>query len=188
MIIPVCGHDPSLTHWGIAKAELDLTNGFLSTPELYIIEPEVIKTKQIRTNSSDLYRAEQLAQKAWEFAKDCKVSFVEIPVGSQSASAMKSYGVCVGVLGSMRNHGIELIEVTASEVKKSLTGNKNATKKQMIEEAVSLYPDANWPTRTIKGQVQITSKAEHAADAIASIHAGVLTPAFQTLMRLLEKV
>lgn len=188
MIIPVAGMDPSFTHWGIAKANLCLDSGELSTPQLTIIEPEKLNTKQIRVNSSDMFRSEQLAEEVLRVAQSCKVMFVEVPVGSQSARAMTSYGVCVGILGMLRSMGHQIIEVTASEVKYHLTGNKNATKQNMIDEAVKLYPNSNWPTRKLKGKVEITSKAEHAADAIAAIHAGVHTPAFQTLMRLLEKV
>jgi hypothetical protein len=52
----------------------------------------------------------------------------------------------------------------------------------MIDQAVKLYPQANFPRN--RGKVQ--EKAEHVADAIAAIHAGVMTPVFQNLMRLLE--
>lgn len=182
--IPVAGFDPSLTHWGIAEAELDLITGYLSTPKLTLIEPEKNKNKQVRQNSTDLFVAEQLARTALEVAQRSKVVFVEVPVGSQSARAMASYGVCVGVLGTLKAQGISLIEVTAFEVKRSFTGDKNATKQQMIDQAVNLYPDANFPRQGTR----IVAKAEHVADAIASIHAGVLTPVFQNLMRLYKEV
>ena len=184
MIIPVAGFDPSLTHWGIAEAELDLSTGYLSTPNLTLIEPEKIKAKQVRQNSTDLFVAEQLAAVVWPIARKAKVVFVEVPVGSQSARAMASYGVCVGILGALRAEGISLVEVTAFEVKKTFTGNKNATKQAMIDRALELYPEANFPRQ---GQ-RVVAKAEHVADAVASIHAGVLTPTFQNLMRLFEKV
>lgn len=183
MKIPVVGMDPSLTHWGIASAELDLTTGFLSTPDLVLIEPEKLTHKQVRQNSTDLFVAEQLAAEALKTARNVKAVFVECPVGSQSARAMASYGVCVGILGTMRAEGIQLIEVTALEVKKGFTGDKNATKQQMIDKAVELYPEANFPNQ--KGR--ILAKTEHLADAIAAIHAGVNTPLFQNLMRLLQQ-
>lgn len=184
MKIPVAGFDPSLTHWGIAEAELDLVTGYLSTPQLTLVKPEKIKAKQVRQNSTDLFVSEQLAKIAFDVARRSKVVFVEVPVGSQSARAMASYGVCVGVLGALRAEGISLIEVTAFEVKKTFTGDKNATKQRMIDQALHLYPDANFPRQ---GQ-RVVAKAEHVADAIAAIHAGVLTPTFQNLMRLFQKV
>lgn len=181
MKIPVVGFDPSLTHWGIAQAELDLTTGFLDTPVLQVVEPKKIKHKQVRQNSIDLDVAHQLAKSAYSAAKTAKVIFVEVPVGSQSARAMASYGVCVGILGSMLADGIQLIEVTATEVKRAFTGNSNATKRQMIDQALEFYPDANFP----RWRGQVTDAAEHVADALGAIHAGVKTPLFQNLMRLL---
>lgn len=187
MIIKVAGFDPSLTHWGIAEAELDLNGGYLSTPKLTIVEPTELKGKQVRNNSNDLHRSEQLSRFAIESAKNAQAVFVEVPVGSQSARAMASYGICVGVLGSIRAMDIPIIEVTATETKLALTGLKNASKKQMIEAALKLYPDANWPWYNRKGETLMADKAEHVADAVGTIHAGVLTPTFQNLMRLLER-
>lgn len=184
MDIPVVGMDPSLTNWGLAEGILNLTTGHLSGVSLSLIEPEKIKGKQVRQNSVDLFVAEQLAAKAMEAAHRAKVVFVECPVGSQSARAMASYGVCVGILGAIRASGVPLIEVTATESKLALTGDKNATKQLMIDTAVRLYPDANFP----RWRGEIVSKAEHVADAIAAIHAGVNTSTFENLMRLFRKV
>lgn len=183
MKISVVGFDPSLTNWGIAECELDLTTGYLDTPHLTLIEPEKLTHKQVRQNSTDLFVSEQLAKSALSAARKSKVVFVEVPVGSQSARAMASYGMCVGILGAIRAEGIPLIEVTANEVKFSFTGCKNATKRAMIDQAVALYPKANFPRQ----RGRIVDKAEHVADAIAAIHAGVNTPMFQNLMRLYDK-
>lgn len=190
MIIPVLGMDPSLLHWGLAEADLDLGTGYLTTPTLTVLEPVEINSKQVRVNSNDLYRAEQLAKVVIAKATKAKAVFVECPVGSQSARAMASYGICVGILGALRASGVQLIEVTASEVKSALTGNKTASKRDMIDSAISLYPEANFPVykRAVKGKLkgQITATAEHVADAIGAIHAGVQVPLFQNLMKLYQ--
>lgn len=191
MKIAVCGMDPSLSHWGIASSELDLTTGFLDTPVLEVVEPEKLTHKQVRQNSTDLFVADQLAVQALAAARAAKVVFVEVPVGSQSARAMASYGVCVGILGAIRAEGIQLIEVTANEVKSAFTGCKNATKQQMVETALDRYPDANFPRYKKNGKGfkkgEVMSTAEHVADAIGAIHAGVNTPMFQNLLRLYDK-
>lgn len=184
MKIPVVGFDPSLRNWGIAESMLDLDTGYLDTPVLSIVETVDLTGKQVRQNSNDLYVAEQLAKGAIPAARGAKAIFVEVPVGSQSARAMASYGVCVGVLGAIRSLGIPLIEVTPTEVKVAFTGNKTATKEEMIAEAIKLYPQANFPNQ----RGRITAKAEHVADAIAAIHAGVNTPMFQNLLRLFSGV
>lgn len=184
MKIPVVGFDPSLRNWGFAASELDLTTGYLDTPRLGLISVKDESGKQVRKNCKDLHIAEQLAKTALTEARKAKVVFVEVPVGSQSARAMASYGVCIGVLGAIRAEGIPLVEVTPTEVKLAFTGDKNATKEKMITEALRLYPDANFPRHA----GQVSGKAEHVADAIGAIHAGVHTPMFQNLLRLYSEV
>jgi Holliday junction resolvasome RuvABC endonuclease subunit len=190
MKIPVVGFDPSMTGWGIAESELDLTTGYLDTPLLRVLEPKKITSKQVRQNSVDLDVAEKLSKEVFAAARRAKVVFAEVPVGSQSARAMCAYGVCVGILGALRAEGIQIIEVTATEVKLALTGDDQATKKAMIAQAVALYPTANFPRQAKNGKGfrkgDLTAKAEHVADAIGAIHAGVLTPMFQNLLRLYQ--
>ena len=185
MIIPVAGFDPAFANWGIAEGKLDLNTGIFDNVDLSIVQTKKGKSKQVRTNSDDMQRAEDISEQAFQVGTRNKVIFVECPVGSQNASGMKAYGVSVGVLGALRSQGVQVIEVTAYEVKKALTGNKNASKELMIKTAMELYPEANWP---IRGGEVIAGKAEHMADAIGAIHAGVATPAFQQLMTLLQKV
>lgn len=189
MRIPVVGFDPSMRHWGIAEGTLDLDTGFLEDLHLSLIEPKGKTHKQVRTNSIDMTIAQELYEKALPAALKAKAIFVEVPVGSQSASAMKGYGMCVGVIGSMRANNIQLIEVTANEVKLALSGNKNASKEQMIKAGLAQYPGANWPRHSQRGKGfakgDIQNSAEHVADAIGAIHAGVNTPVFQNMLRLL---
>lgn len=186
MRIPIIGMDPSFRNWGLAAAELDLETGILSTPHLSVIKTgEEPKGKQVRQNSYDLEAAEFLAKNIFPEAQKAKAVFVEVPHGSQSAAAMKGYGICLGVLGSLRSFGIPIIEVSEMESKKLFTGNRKATKEQMIAKAMEHYPEANWPYH--QGHVS-AAKAEHMADAIAAIHAGVNTQLFQSIMRLYAKV
>lgn len=185
MKITVLGMDPAMRNWGLANSVLDLDTGVLDTPVLHVICPKDAEGKQVRQNSSDLHLCHQLAEVVLPLARKAQVIFVEIPVGSQSARAMASYGFCIGVLGAVRAEGIPLVEVTALEVKKALYGAKDATKAQMIEAGMAQYPDANWPSHN--GAIS-AAKAEHVADAIGAIHAGVNTPMFQNLLRLFAKV
>jgi hypothetical protein len=187
MIIPVMGMDPSFTNWGLGSVDLDLTTGIPSTPYIQLIEPLELSGKNIRVNSNDLHRAEQIARVVIEGAKKVKAVFAEVPVGSQSARAMASYGICVGIISTIRAMGIPVIEVTAIESKLALTGKKTATKLEMIEAAFQTYPEANWLIGTKgKEKGKLIAKNEHMADAIAAIHAGVNTPVFQQLMHILK--
>ena len=167
----------------MAEGMLDLESGELTDVNLILIETEKGQAgKNVRVNSEDLACAKDIAGPCFKACQRAKAIFVECPVGSQSAASMKGYGICVGILGSAAALGTPLIEVTATEVKLALTGNKNATKQDMIEAAVNLYPDANFP----RHNGRITNKAEHVSDALGAIHAGVNTSVFQNLMLLLK--
>lgn len=185
MKIPVLGCDPSFRNWGLARGMLDLNTGIFTDVELLLAETKPDDTKQVRQNSKDIARCVDITSGVIDWFKWATVVFVEVPVGSQSANGMKSYGVCVGILGAFRAMGIQLIEVNPTENKLALTGCKTASKDSMIQAAHSFYPEANW-LRDSKGK--LLNKNEHLADAIGSIHAGVNTPAFQTILKLYEKV
>ena len=177
--------DPSLNHWGLSEAILDLSDGTLSTPVGSVIEPADLVGKNVRVNSNDQWRAEQLARPVLDACRKARCVFVEVPVGSQSARAMASYGICVGILGAVRAMGLPYIQVSPEENKTVFTGKKTATKRQMIEQLVAYYPEIILPRGQKKGT--IGDKAEHIADATAAIHSGVLTSEFQTLLRIFQK-
>lgn len=84
--------------------------------------------------------------------------------------------------------GFPLHEVSPTEVKLAGPGIKCATKLEMITWARNKHPEANWPTYTEKGRELITlSKAEHQADAIAAIYAGLASNTFQQMLSLMRQ-
>lgn len=183
--VKVVGLDPSLRNWGVSIGSLDLDVGIesLQIHDLYVIQPTLPKGK-IRQNSLDILSASQLYFGAQEHIQDAFAVFAEVPVGSQSARAMVSYGVCVGVLGALKNEGIPLIELSPNQIKK-VVGIKDASKSEMILWASGAHPEAPWPTINRLGQAKIVEgKAEHMADATAAIYAGVASQEFQELIRL----
>lgn len=184
--INVVGQDPSLNNWGIAIGTYELETGNIQISRLGITNPVLPTGKQVRQNSRDLEASFQLYKGALAAAEGAHAVFVEVPVGSQSARAMASYGMCVGVLGALRAKGIPFFEVTPTEVKLAGFGTKTAKKAEMIQWAMSKHPDAGWPTYKEHGQVLVSeAKAEHMADAIAAIHAGVASNAFQQMLALM---
>lgn len=184
--IKVVGQDPSLRNWGLAQATLDIDSKVLRIDHIDVINPVLPTGKQTRVNSLDIESAFQLTKGAWEASKGAQAVFIEVPVGSQSARAMASYGICVGVLGALRLSGIPFYEVTPKEVKHLTTGNPEASKEEMIKWAVNKHPEANWPTHKHKDRVILTSaKAEHMADAIAAIYAGMSGSQFQQLLSIM---
>ena len=185
----VLGIDPSLRNWGLAHGNLDLSTSDLKISKLEVVNPVLPMGKQVRQNSLDLAAAYQLFKASLEAVKGTSAVFVEVPVGSKSARAMASYGTCVGVLGALKASGTPFFEVTPTEVKLASCGFKTATKEQMIAWATQRHPEANWPTYKTKGSEAVSSaKAEHMADAIGAIYAGINTDAFKQLLSVRESL
>ena len=184
----VVGMDPSLRNWGIAKGVLIPSQKMqVRIDWLDVIQPVLPTGKQVRQNSVDLESAKQLCEGAWKAAQGAHAIFVEVPVGSQSARAMAAYAICIGVLGALRTSGVPFFEVTPTEVKLAAAGKKTATKAEMIEWGVSKHPEANWPTYKSNGKTLISeAKAEHMADAIAAIYAGIACNSFQQMLSFMK--
>jgi Holliday junction resolvasome RuvABC endonuclease subunit len=177
------GFDPSLNNWGIAAATLDLRSRKLTVIHLAVTNPVLPTGKQVRQNSLDLEAAFQLYQSAVNAANGAHAVFIEVPVGSQSARAMASYGICVGVCGALRANNIPFFEVTATEVKLAGPGIKTASKQEMIDWAMKQHPEGNWPTYKEKGETLVSkAKAEHMADGIAAIYAGIASIPFKQML------
>ena len=176
-MLKIVGLDPSMSNFGMVEANLCPTSGVLSNVNLFLCEnPPEPKNKQVRQNSMDLERARKLYEALTQTVKGADLVFVEIPVGSQSARAMASYGMCIGLLASI---DIPLIQVTPSEVKLAGAGTKTATKAEMIQWATNKHPEANWLTAKTKGVTRFVDKNEHLADALAAIYAGMRTDEFK---------
>jgi len=187
--LKVVGLDPSLRNWGIAIGDYCLDNARLQITELTVTKPALPTGKQVRQNSKDLTAASQLAEGALAAVQGADAIFVEVPVGSQSSRAMASYGICVGILGSLRAFNTSFYEVTPTEVKLISVGDRKATKEQMIVWGITTHPEAPWPTQKVKGVDRvIQSTAEHMADAVAAIYAGLATPEFKQAAQLMSSM
>lgn len=179
----VVGFDPSLRNWGWATGTYCCESKSLDISNLGTVSPVITKSKDVRQNSKDLEAAYQLMTVISDVVVDAQAVFIEVPIGSQSARAMASYGICVGLLGALRQKGIPFFEVTPTEVKLAAVGNKNASKVQMIDWALEKHPEAPWPMYKNKGKKQVVQgKAEHMADAIGAIRAGTQSQLFQQLL------
>jgi Holliday junction resolvasome RuvABC endonuclease subunit len=183
----IIGLDPSLRNWGVATGTYNAAKRIVTVDDLFVVQPVVPTGKQVRQSSKDLEAAFQLLEGVLPYANEVNAIFVEVPVGSQNARSMASYGICIGILGAIRALGLPFFEVTPTEVKVTAVNSKTATKRQMIDWATKAHPNAPWPTQVKKGVTSIIeSKAEHMADAVGAIHAGIQTPAFQQAVRFME--
>ena len=183
MKIKIVGIDPAMANMGLAKATLDLDTLDIHIDELILPQTESENGKTVRKNSDDIRRAKILYDGMVEACKDASFAIAEVPVGSQSARAMASYGICVGVLAACP---IPLIQVTPTEVKLAAIGEKNASKLEMIDWGIKKYPYANWIMRK-KGGVMVPQNCnEHLADACAAIEAGLKTQQFKAATAMLR--
>lgn len=177
--ISIVAFDPSLRNFGVVKATLDPFTLEYTVDDLILISTGGEDKKVVRKNSDDLRRAKLLSDGLIEACRGASFAIAEVPVGSQSARAMASYGVCVGVLAGCP---IPLIQVTPTEVKVAAVGSKTASKSEMIAWAMNKFPAAPWKMRKLRGKLEPVDANEHLADAVASIEAGLLTLEFERMM------
>jgi hypothetical protein len=180
--VHVVGIDPSLSAWGFSHLAYNVEAQKLEPIgyDLELVKTENEVTKQTRKNSDDLRRARELQAAMIRNCQHAAIACVEVPVGSQSARAMASYGVCVGILASCP---IPMIQVSPTEVKQE-SGYKFATKEEMIAWASSLYPNLNW----LRKGGKLIAANEHLADSIGAIHAGVRTQEFRAAIAMLSSI
>lgn len=193
------GIDAAFSNMGFAPVSIDLGR----LPGLEAITCEALsltKTvkeagKVVRVSSDRLRRGQELLEALHAACQGAQVAFVEIPSGTQSASAAFGLGISVGVLASCP---IPIIEVSPMEVKAAVAGRKvtkGASKAEVIEWAAAHWPSAPWmrAAHKARGKGGVTLPAgrllddnEHMADALASVAAGIQTPAFKQLLAILR--
>lgn len=189
--VKIVGLDPSMSNFGIANVTLDLDTMTFEVDKLTLVSTTNEKDKKlkkaVRKNSEDLDRGQILFKGMIDGTKHAWIAIAEVPVGSQSARAMASYGVCIGVLAGCP---IPIIQVTPTEVKAAATGIKTATKEEMIEWGMAKYPHADWRLQSQNGPgfKKGDPKAcnEHLADALAAIEAGLDTDQFQQIIAIMK--
>lgn len=174
--VRVLSVDPSLSNFGMALLRVELPALTIHVDNLELIETEKRANKQVRVNSDDLRRAQEISKRFREAALTWgTVCFCEVPTGAQSARAMFAFGLSIGVLAACP---IPLIQVQPFETKLATVGTKVASKEEMIEWAVENFPHAPWMRKAGK----VLNKNEHLADAVAIAHAGIKTDQFQQLL------
>lgn len=186
-LIKVAGLDPALRNFGISLANLDLDSLKIDVTDLILIQTDRRVNKVVRQNSDDLRRAAEIVDQYHKAIANCTVVFSEIPSGGQSADAVKSFGISIGMLASCP---VPLIQVQPHETKLAATGSKFASKDEIIEWAADKYPSAPWLRYERNGKNykkgDVTKDNEHLADATAVIEAGIATDEFKRLVSFLK--
>lgn len=174
MRVKFCSIDPSMSNLGVVSGYI--TDDGIEVTGLNLIRTKKSQDKTIRASSDTYQRCRTLLVGMHEVLIDWqpKVVFAELPTGSQSAAGMKSYGISICVMATINT---PIIQVTPQEVKVAATGNKTASKKDVIEWAREGWPDASW---------LYTNFDEHLADACGAVVAGIETDQWKQVMAILD--
>lgn len=167
--ITIAGVDISLTNLGMVKGKLDLSEGFFDDITIDLVTTKPSKNKTVVKRIDDVDRMRQLYLGFTEFMADVDAIFIELPTGSQTANAAKSYAISCYTLATTDK---PFILVDPKYLKKHSAG-QSATKDQMIAWARKNYPDIPIP--------KAKAKAEHIADAFGAIHAGITLNEFKLI-------
>lgn len=180
--IPVAALDGSLRNFGVSLLTFNLMTGALEVEDLRLLSTEKATVKSVRASSDNLFRAKSISDGLVGLFRQHKplFTFVEVPSGGQSYSAVLGFGIVIGIYGSL--HTTQVVDVSPTETKMATVGYKGASKAEMIEWAAKAYPNAPWLRRKLKGEMVMMNDNEHLADAVAIAHAGVKTPMFQQAM------
>jgi len=166
MIIKVVSFDPSMRAFGMASLLLDTATMKFEVCDLKLIETERMVTKQVRQNSDDLRRAQELAVEFKAFCKGAQIGFTEVPSGAQNARAAYSFGMMIGLLA---NAPISLIQVMPSETKLATVGTKTASKDEMIEHGADQGERASRRRRCRRARRRQDRPVQAACDHVARL-------------------
>jgi Holliday junction resolvasome RuvABC endonuclease subunit len=177
--IKIVGVDPSLRSTGLAIGWLDIDTLQWEVEEVKLVKTEKSKLKMIRKSADDYDRCRILYEGLRETVEDAQLAFVEMPIGSQSSDAMKSYGAMCMLAATI---DCPMIQVTPAAVKVQATGDKLAQKEEMIEWATNKWPDINW----LRSGKRLIGANEHLADACGAINAGMKEGDFDAVVAMLR--
>lgn len=159
----IVGFDPSLRNWGVAVMDYDPIIDVIEVVSVDVIKTKPIKKSKLPKSQQDLEAAQALLKGILPYATNADVVVIELPIGSQSAAAMKSYGICIGITACLTNLGIPFIYKTPYDIK-HVVGNKETSKEEIIDWVRERYPDK---------LSKYKNSAEHQADAVVSVHAAL---------------
>lgn len=172
--------DPSLRNTAIVWGKIDSENIDIDGWRLVTTHKDT--KKGVRASSDSVRRAKRVVEALKYTMEEVKpdVCFGETPSGSQSSAGMLSYGVSCVYLAMLEP---EVIEVTPTEIKKHVSGRKDASKEVIMDWVEERHPGI-LPRK--KDGTILKSRAEHVADAIAAAHTGMNTKQFQLIKPFLK--
>ena len=173
----VVGVDPGFATFGVSVVQL------LPDRER-VLDTAVLRTEKahrkltVRASEDNARRARELA-----FALSARLDRYR-PVAvcaetmswprnaSSAAKVALGWGVLCALLDSRR---IPLVQASPQDVKKAVTGRKDASKDEVVLAVEARYPEVEWPSQS--------TLQEHAADAVAVVVACLDSEVIRLLRR-----
>ncbi len=172
--------DPSLRNTafvGVRINPFDPTNFTINFTHLERTQ----KASKGLVRDDDWRCARVIAEAVQKLTEGAHAVIIEQPVGSQSARGSWAGGITLGAMASIH---CPIFRLTPLEVKEGFTGNRYATKAEMIAKACKIFPEVELPKSRQKGKLKINAgKAEHICDALAVLYVGARTQEFQNFCR-----
>ena len=160
----ILGIDPGFSSLGWAFCEVKYP-GEVEPKYCGIIRTEKAGRKiQLRASEDNINRAQLIYSDLAALIIDYKITLVctESMSWPRNAGVVAKMGIVWGVIASVCHQWrIPMLQVSPVEIKKNLTGSKQASKEEMIAEIVSRYPRLELPNQKVL--------QEHAADAVAAV-------------------
>jgi Holliday junction resolvasome RuvABC endonuclease subunit len=150
--------DPSMNNTGIVFGIIDKGSKLLFTDwKIFTTKPGdgSIALDTVRRAKKTMHGIKEVID-----IYEPKIAFGELPSGSKSSNAMKSYGLSCAYLALLDN----LVTVTPTEVKKFVNGTNSASKNDVMALAEELHPYFNFE-RNGNGDM-VKARMEHICDAI----------------------
>ena len=161
-MINIISFDPSLRNWGIAHMTYSNTTG-LDLKSVDVITTEKEKNSKVSVALQDLNACKILISGINNHLADIDIIVIELPIGSQSSAAMKSYGICIALSAYASQLGIKTLYVSPFDVKK-VVGKTNTTKHAIVDWVNLKHPNI------LSKQLY---KSNHEADATVAVYAAL---------------
>jgi Holliday junction resolvasome RuvABC endonuclease subunit len=118
--------------------------GVVEPVEGGLIQPDIEKTKQMDDQEYNVARAAYIFSSLLDLITRMKPDALamELLAGTQNAGTAKCFGIVTGIMGGVTaTSKIPLQFVLAQNVKKAFTGNKAASKDDMLRSLIANCPD-----------------------------------------------
>ena len=161
----VLGLDYSIRNTGWVKLSWVKDNNKLSLIDYGVIHRAKTPSSIRGVNRRDFYQAHALGNQLQFLINGCDLVTFELSMGG-TGRALKTLNLVTGLVACLPLSYEKLISVSPYALKRHVTGDKFASKENVITWAKFVAKDIAWDAIP-KG------KHEHIADALASVYAGL---------------